>query len=262
MLKNFLIELGNIFKCAGVLYKETFKKQGLIIWLLILVQVLLFVPLSYFYRTIGFGEFSILQKTSFVLGIIAYLTAFFFMFKEVFNIASVGFKKEKITYKRTLLGLLIIGILNCLPVLLFAIMFALAKMFLNLAIVFKIILNIFSYLFYFALSMSLASIIKWDKDNVIVAIFKSIKVFFQKSGLTILTFGFYFVFAKILTFILCTIVYAIALYFNVLDEVLANVIQMAINLYSLYLVAGLYIGSQVKILGNEDEQLQSDIEEK
>lgn len=262
MLKNFLIELANIFKYAGALYKETFKKQGLIIWLLVLVQVLLLVPMSYFYRTIGFVDFSIWQKVSFVFGIIVYLIAFFFMFKQVFDITSIGFKKEKISYKRILLGLLIIGILNCLPVLLFTLLFALAKVFFNLAIVFKIILNIFSCLFYFALSMSLASIVKWDKDNVIVAIFKSVKVFFKKSGLTILTFAFYFIFARILTFLICTIIYAFALYFNVLDEVLANVIQISVNLYPLYLIAGLYIGSQIKILGIEDEQLQNNIEEK
>lgn len=262
MLKNFFIELGDIFKYAGVLFKETFKKQGLIIWLLILIQILLFVPLTYFYRTTSFSDFSVLQKTSFIFGVIAYLTAFFFMFKQVFNIASIGFKQENISYKRALLALLTIGILNCLPILLFIVMFALAKMFMNLAILFKIILNIFSYLFYFALSMSLASIVKWDKDNVIVAIFKSIKIFFKKIGLTILTFAFYFLFAKFLTFVICTIIYAIALYFNVLNETLANVIQMGVNLYSLYLIAGLYIASQVKILGIENEQLQNNIEEK
>lgn len=261
MVKNFFIDFFEIFKFSGGLFKETFKKQGLIIWALIVLQIMLAIPLSYFYKTQGFMSLAVAHKVYFVIGAIVCLCAFFFMFKKVFDVASVGFKNEKISYLRTLYALLVTGVLNCLPLLVFILMFELAKLAPSATIVFKSLLNIFSYLFYFALSLSLASISKWNKDNVFVAIWKSIKVFFQKIGLVILTFAIYFILGKILTFIICTIFYAFTLYYNILDTVLVNTIQLVVNLYSLYLITGLYIGSQVKILGIENEQSENNINE-
>jgi len=261
MVKNFFIELIDIFKYAGRLFVETFKKQGLIIWGLVALQTILAIPLSYFYETKGFINLSIGFKILFVVALIICLSAFFFMFKNVFNIASVGFKKENITHKKALFALLIIGVLNCFPLLFFWIMFSLAKAFPAYTVAFKALLNIFSYLFYFALSLSLASIVKWSEDIPFVSIFKSLKVFLNKVGLVILVFAFYFITAKFLTFIACTIIYAFCLYYRILDGTLMDVIHRVVNLYSLYVIAGLYIGSQVKILGIENDQSENNITE-
>ena len=83
MVKNFFIELIDIFKYAGRLFVETFKKQGLIIWGLVALQTILAIPLSYFYETKGFINLSIGFKILFVVALIICLSAFFFMFKNV-----------------------------------------------------------------------------------------------------------------------------------------------------------------------------------
>ena len=210
MFKTFFIDFINIFKYSGSLFKETFKKQG-IIWILIFIQTMLAIPLVYFYKEPGFSNLSILYKVLFVVALIATLILFFFMFKNVYNMASAGFKKENISNLRALSSLLFLGVLNCVPMLFFVIMYYFAKMLPDYGIIFKILLNILSWSFYFSITLSLASVVKWSEKNIFAAIWNGVKVFSKNLGMVILIFSIYFILSKILTFVFCTIIYSIAI---------------------------------------------------
>lgn len=253
MLKTFFVELLNIFKYSGTFLKEVIKKQG-IIWLLIFLQMVIVMPLAYFYGKLEFAALSNLNKFLICLGGVVLAVLFFFMFKIVYDMASIGFKKEKISYLRIFLSLLLLGIINCSPWLFLNIMYKLSTIFPAYAVVFKMLLNVLSCIFYFAFSLSLASIVKWSEKNIFVALLNGIKTFLSKIGLVILVVSACYLLAKIIAFLLCTIIYAIAIYFNFIDEAFAFVVQTAVNFYSLYIIAALYIGAQIKVLGIEENE--------
>ena len=123
----------------------------------------------------------------------------------------------------------------------------------NLGYFFKISLNIFTYLFYFAMSLSIAAIAKWQDKNIFVAILKSVKLFFKKIGVVIPIFFLFFLIASLIVFLICALLYTIAIYFNYISENLVNAIHAVVNVYSLYIIAGLYIGAQAKILESCNE---------
>ena len=94
MLKTFFVELLNIFKYSGTFLKEVIKKQG-IIWLLIFLQMVIVMPLAYFYGKLEFAALSNLNKFLLCLGGVVLAVLFFFMFKIVYDMASIGFKRDK-----------------------------------------------------------------------------------------------------------------------------------------------------------------------
>ncbi|MBR3604466.1 MAG: hypothetical protein IKL52_00380 [Candidatus Gastranaerophilales bacterium] len=253
MLKNYFIELGNILKFSALFFAKNFKKENLIIWLLILFQLILAIPLLYFQKALGFGNYTLLWKILSVIGMGAFAVLFFFMFKKVFKLASLSVQKEKLSNTKIIKSLVILGILNCIPFLAFLLFYSLAQFVPTLGYFFKISLNIFTYLFYFAMSLSIAAIAKWQDKNIFVAILKSVKLFFKKIGVVIPIFFLFFLIASLIVFLICALLYTIAIYFNYISENLVNAIHAVVNVYSLYIIAGLYIGAQAKILESCNE---------
>ena len=117
----------------------------------------------------------------------------------------------------------------------------------------KTLLNISTYIFYFAMCLSISSIVLWQDRNVFVAIAKSIKMFFKKILYTVPVFLVLFLIASLVTFAICSIIYAVAIKMQVININLINSVHAIVNLYSLYVFAGLYIGAQVKILEGKNE---------
>lgn len=253
MLKKYFIELGEIFRFSGLFFVKNFKKENLIIWLLILFQMALAIPLLYFQKALGFGNYDLLWKILSVLGMGGFAILFFFMFKKVFKLATKGLNKEKLPASRIIKALLILGIFNCVPFLAFLFFYSLAQFVPNLGYISKVCLNLFTYMFYFAMSLSIAAIAKWQDKNVVIAILKSIKLFFKKLGVVVPVFFIFFVIASAIVFLICALLYTIAIYFNYISEILVNSIHAVVNVYSLYIIAGLYIGAQVKILESYDD---------
>lgn len=253
MFKNYLLTLGGMFKESAIFAKESFKKQGLVMWSLVLLQIILGIPLLYLLKEYGFLALSNLQKTGYIFGFAIYLTIFFIMFKKVFKLISSNLNKSEITYPKAIRAMLALGIFNCTPLLALVICYSLAQIFPALTIFLKIGLNIFTALFYFAMSLSLASIVLWQDKNVFLAILKSIKTFFKKFAYTIILFAVVFFLATLVSYVFCTILYAFGLYFNFLDDNLVTSIHAIINVYSLYVIFGLYIGAQSSILKGENE---------
>lgn len=253
MFKNYLKELGGIIKNMFVFAKNTFKKQVLPIWGLILAQIILIIPILYFSKEIGFMNFSLLYKIISVVGFGIYLFLFFIMFKKIFNFASFALEKEEINNARIIKSLLIMGLLNCIPFLMLVILYNIAQLVPDLGIYLKIFLNFFTFLFYFAMSLSIGSIVLLKNKNIFYAIFHGLKTFFKKIHLAIIIFAIIFFLAAVVSYLSCTLIYAICIYFKYLNENLVNSIQAIINVYSLYVICGLYIASQTSLLKGENE---------
>ena len=253
MLKQYFIELGEIFKFSGLFFVKNFKKENLIIWLLILFQMVLAIPLLYFQKALGFGNYTLLWKILSILGLGAFAILFFFMFKKVFKLATKGLNKEKLSTSKIIKSLLILGAFNCIPFLIFLLFYYLAQAIPGSGYFFRICLNLFTYIFYFAMSLSIAAIAKWQDKNIVAAILKSVKLFFKKIGIVIPVFFLFFVIASAVVFLICAGLYTIAIYFNYISENLVNSIHAIVNVYSLYVIAGLYIGAQIKLLESYDE---------
>ena len=253
MFKNYFINLGKILKNTFIFGKNTFKSHTLKIWLLIIFQVILAIPLLYFVKEIGFMNFSTAYKILSIVAFGVFLAIFFAMFKKVFNFASFGLEKENISNQRIIKSLLILGLLNCIPFLMLITLFSLAQIIPALGAYLKIFLNIFTFLFYFAMSLSIASIVLYRNKNVFISILKGLKIFFKKILLTLPIFALIFLLAAIISYLSSTLLYAIFIYFNYLNENLVNSIHAIMNVYSLYVICGLYIGSQVAFLKGENE---------
>lgn len=253
MLKKYFIELGEVFKFSSLFFIKNFKKENLIIWLLILFQMVLAIPLLYFQKALGFDNYDLLWKILSIVGLGAFAVLFFFMFKKVFKLVTKGLNKEKLTNSKIIKALLILGLFNCIPFLIFLLFYFLAQIAPNLGYFFRICLNLFTYMFYFAMSLSIAAIAKWQDKNVVVAILKSVKIFFKKIGIVVPVFFLFFVIASAIVFLICALLYTIAIYFNYISENLVNSIHAIVNVYSLYIIAGLYIGAQIKLLESYDE---------
>lgn len=253
MFKNYFISLGEIFKNTFVFAKNTFKNAMPLIWGLIILQMIIIIPILYFIKEIGFYELKNIYKIITIVGLGLYLFIFFQMFKKVFNLASLGLGKEIIKNNRIIKSLLILGILNCTPFLALIVFYSLSQFIPNLDTFLKTFLNVFTYFFYFAMSFSIASIVLWQDESIFFAIFKGLKIFFKKIIFAIPIIALMYLFAAIMSYLGSTILYAILIYFNYLNENLVNSIHAIMNVYSLYVICGLYIGYQVAILRGENE---------
>lgn len=253
MLKNYFISLNDIFKNAFIFAKNTFKNNMPLIWGLIILQMIIIIPILYFVKEIGFFEFKSIYKILTIIAFGFFFFIFFQMFKKVFNLASFGLEKEKIKNSRIIKSLLVFGLLNCIPFLTLIVLYSLSQFILNSDIFLKIFLNIFTYFFYFSMSLSVASIVLWQDKNIFCAIFKGLKVFFKKILLIIPVILVVYLFAGIISYLGSTLLYAIFIYFNYLNENLVNSIHAIINVYSLYVICGFYIGYQVAILRGEND---------
>lgn len=253
MLKKYFNSFGEIFKNAFLFSKETFKKHGLLIWLLIISQMFLIIPVLYFSKEFGFLNFAFGYKILASLALIAYFILFFVMFKKVFNLASLALKKENINNSRIIKSLLTLGIFNCIPFFMLLIFYNLALAFPNTGIALKIILSIFTFIFYLSMSLSIVSISKWQNKNIFVAIFRGIKTFFKKIHLTLPIFLIVFAFGTIISYLICTLIYAILIYSNFINENIVNTIHAIVNVYSLYIICNFYIGLQANVLEGENE---------
>lgn len=253
MIKNYFINLGNLFKNSAIFFVQNFKKYNLLILLLIFVQMLLAIPLLYFSKQVGFNAFPLVYKIVSIVAILLYFASFLFMYKKVFNLVAVGLEKEEISNGRIAKALILLGVLNCAPLLAFLMCYSIALLVPNSASIMKMVLNIFTYIFYFAMCLSVSSIVFWQDKNVFVAVLKSIKVFFKKVLYSVPIFLVLYAIATAVLFVLCSIIYAIAIKLGFINENLINSVHAIINLYSLYVFAGFYIGAQVNILKGYNE---------
>ncbi len=248
MFKNYLLELGNIFKNSGVIFVKNFRKNTLYIWLLALLQIILAIPILYFNNTIGFSVLLPLHKTFWIFSVLLYYILFFLMYKKIFKIATNEFQKPKLKYPRIIKALILLGIFNSIPFLVFLLFLHIAQFVPQIAIFLKIISNFFTYIFYFAMCLSVGTIAYFQEKNEFFALLETFKIFFKKLKYVIPVFFVVFLIAFILMILICAALYAIAIYFGFLTNALINTIQVVVSIYSLHLIVGLSIGAQVSII--------------
>lgn len=253
MFKNYFSSLGNLFKETALFAKDNFVKYMLIIWLLILAQMIFGIPVFYISKEFGFINLSLALKISYLLMFGAFFYVFFLMFKKVFELAALGLKKDEISNLKIIKSAIVLTLFNLIPIAVLFICFYLSSWIPSLEKFIKYIPNIFAAIFYFVMSLSVASIVKWQNKNVFLAVLKSLKVFFKKIIYSLPLFLVIFICAGIITWLFCTILFAIFMYFNVLTYSLIDAIHTIINTCSLYIISGFYIGAQVKLLEGENE---------
>lgn len=253
MFKNYLKSLGDLFKEIGIFTKNNFKKYMLPIWFLIFTQMIFGIPTLYVSKEFGFISLSIGLKIAFVLMLGAFLYSFFLMFKKVFKMAADGLETNRISNLKIIKSALALTLFNAIPILVLFICFYIASWFPSLEKILKYIPNIFATIFYFVMSLSIVGIVKWQNKNIFVAILKSLKVFFIKIKYTLPLFLIIFLIAGFITWASCAIIYAIFMYFSLLTYELIEAIHTIINVCSLYVISGIYIGTQVLLLKGENE---------
>ena len=252
MLKNYFLEFKEIFIESLVFMKNNFKKYMLLIWLLIFLQL----PFGVFclYATKEYNSnLSIGLIIALLVSFLIFLFLLFMLYKNVFNMASFNLGKENLSNKKIIKSLLILGLFNLSPILVFVFCYGLAQFILKLILFLNISLNVFTGLFYLAMSLSIVSICKWNDINSIIAVVKSLKIFFKKFNFTAPLFIIMFALRALITYIICVILYAILLKIGILNENLVVSIQTMVNVYSLYIISGFYIGAQVSILKRIEE---------
>ena len=253
MFKNYLLELKEIFSSAFQFTKENFKNYMVPIWFLLIGQMIFAIPSLYLIKQYGFINLSLGLKITSIVLFVLYLIFLFIMFKKVFKMVSIGLNKDEISNFKLINGLIALGLFNCTPIIVLCILYYLALVFPQFEQIFKIILNFFTFVFYFAMSLSISSIVKWQEKNVFIAILKSLKVFFKKFKYVVIVFFIIFSLATIISYVICTLIYAFGLYFNLLNMAMVNAIHAIVNICSLYVISTFYIGSQTAILKDENE---------
>ena len=248
MFKNYLIELGNIFKNSGVIFVKNFRKNTLYIWFLAFLQIILAIPILYFNNTIGFSDLLPLHKAFWIFGVLLYYILFFLMYKKIFKIATNEFQKPKLKYPRIIKALILLGIFNSIPFLVFLLFLYITQFMPQSAIFLKIASNFFTYIFYFAMCLSVGTIAYFQEKNEFFALLETFKIFFKKLKYIVPVFFVVFLIAFILMILICATLYAIAIYFGFLTNALISTIQVVVNIYSLHLIVGLSIGAQVSII--------------
>ena len=253
MIKSYLYSLNNLFKEIGLFAKNNFKKYMLPIWFLIFTQILFGIPVLFVYKEIGFMNLSIGLKFVFIMMLGAFVYSFFLMFKEVYKMIADGLNLNKISNMKIIKSALVLTIFNIIPLVVFYICYYIASWIPSSEKVLKYIPGIFAMIFYFVMSLSLASIVKWQNKNVFVAILKSLKTFFVKIKYTLPLFLIIFILAVLITWVICTAIYAIFMFFNLLTYSLIDATHIIVNVCSLYIISGFYIGAQVLLLKDENE---------
>lgn len=253
MFKNYLLELGGIFKNAGVIFIKNFRKNTLYIWFLAFLQIILAIPILYFNNTVGFSFLTNNHKIIWIIALIAYYILFFLMYKKIFKIATNEFQKPKLKYLRIIKGLILLGIFNSVPFLVFLLCLNIAQLAPWSAVYLKIFSNFFTYIFYFAMCLSVGAIAYYQEKNEFLAIVESFKIFFKKLKYIIPVFFVVFLLAFVLMFLICAILYGIAIYNGFLFKDLVSTIQVVVSIYSLHLIVGLSIGAQVSIIKNAEQ---------
>ena len=252
MIKNYLYSLKYLFKEIGLFTKYNFKKYMLTIWFLIFAQLIYGIPVLYIYKEIGFASLTIGSKIAFALALGIFLYTFFLMFKKVFEMVADGLEINRISNSKIIKAALVLTLFNLIPILVFFICYYLASLVPSLEKVLKYVVNIFAAIFYFVMSLSLASIVKWQNKNIFIAVLKSLKIFFVKIKYTLPLFLVIFLIAAFITWASCEVIYAIFMYFGLLTCSLINVIYTITNVCSLYVISGVYIGTQVLLLKDEN----------
>ena len=253
MVKNYFRDIFKIFSKSFTFSKENFTPSMLKIWGLIFLQTLSSIIMLTLSKEAGFIHLSTPLKVLYSACAVIFIPSFFFMFKEVFNLASKGLLENKPSGFKIIKSLLVLALFNCIPFIVFLICIKIASIVPGSAPVLKPLLSIFTYLFYISMSLSVCGIVFYQKDNIFMAVIKSVKLFFKKISRSFPVFLVIFLAGILLVYIICTIIYSILIYFHFLNENLANSIYATINLYSLYLIAGLYIGAQINIIKEENE---------
>ena len=253
MFKNYLCSLGNLFKEIGIFTKNNFKKYMLAIWFLILAQMIFGIPVLFVHKEFGFAYLSIGLKIAFILMLGAFLYSFFLMFKKVFKMVADNLNVDRVSNLKIIKSALVLTLFNLIPLIVLFICFYISSWVPSLEKVLKYIPNIFATIFYFVMSLSIASIVKWQNKNIFCAVLKSLKVFFVKIKYTLPIFLVIFLVAGFITWASCAIIYAIFMYFSLLTYGLIDSIHTIVNVCSLYVISGLYIGAQVLLLKDENE---------
>ena len=261
-IKNYFITLWSILFEAGKFGFKNFPSM-LLIWFLIIIQLALGIPIMNYVFSTEFSAMKPLEITLLVCGLVVYFLFLFLMFKKVFDLASKALEKEKISNTRVAISLVLLGIVNCVPAIFVGLCLLIANFFEQLIMPLQIVAIFFTYVFYLSTSLSLASIVNWQENIVVCAILKAIKSFFSTIKYSMIVFIFMFGLAFLVSYILNTIIYAIALYYNLLDAALLNSIQTTVNVYCLYIFASFYIGAQAEILKhlNKKETVTLELQE-
>ena len=237
MIKNYLSNvLGYI--------KQTFVKNLLYLWILIILQIVTIIPAIILFNMYNIQTAPWYLFIAFILVVSVFLTSFFFMFKKIYNCASYFLKKDNLSNFKIIKSILTLGVFNITPFLLFSII---AKNIpYNPAL--NLVLFILTVIFYISMSLSLAGIVFWQEKNSTFAVLNSLKLFFKKFLIAFPVFLLFYITGYLITFVLFVILNTALLlsgYFtNFLGEILYNILII----YPLYFIAPFYIGAQAAII--------------
>ena len=253
MIKNYFIELWTIIKNAFKFSNTTFKSHLLKIWGLILIQILALVPVLCICHNGSFMDLSIISKILFILGIIISIPAFFFMFKLVFNLASLACEKENLSNKKIIFSLLSLGFFNLLPFIVFSILFSIYEIFPQYINLLKNTFIIFTVTYYFLMSLSIASVALWQENKNFLAILKSIKHSFKQILFVVPIFSLIFIIASAILFLILWCVSFVNIYTDFLTQTAVDSIHLVANIYTPYIISGFYIALQSNILKRSNQ---------
>ena len=258
-VKNYFKYLADTILKGLIFFKNNLKTQA-IIWLLIIAQVISYLMIVIPMKL--YGAINTLTIALIVaLGVIIYVPCLFFMFKKVFNLISNYLEKDKLSNKSILIGLLVLGLFNIVPVIFFLFIISLAKFNNSTIFYMQIIANIFTVLYYLSLFLSLASLVYFQKENPFYSVFQSMKYTFKNILTTAPLYLFIYAIGQIAVILICTFCFYIIAKFIPLTQYLLESFHAIVNNLALYLTAPLYIAVQSILIkdlakGKDDEQNQ------
>ena len=259
IMKNYFKYLFDAILKGLVFYKNNLKTQS-IIWLLIIAQVISYlmivIPMK-LYGAIDTLTIGIISS----IGALIYAPCLFFMFKKVFNLASLYLGKDKLTNLAILKDLLVLGLFNIIPMIVFLLVIPLTKYNNSLIIYIQILANIFTVLYYLSLFLSIASLVNNQDKNPFFIVYQSMKTTIKNILKTMPLYILIYITGQILVILICTLCFYIIAKFIPLTQFLLESFHAIVNNLALYLIAPLYIAVQSILIknlaeGKNDEQNQ------
>lgn len=259
IMKNYFKYLFDTILGGLIFTKKEIKTQG-IIWILIIAQVIGYLMIVIPMKLYGAIDIAIIAAIS-ILGAIIYIPCLFYMFKKVFNLASCYLEKDKLNNIQIIKSLLILGLFNIIPMIIFLSIVPLAKFNNSIVLYLQIIANIFTVLYYLSLFLSISTLVYHQKENLFYSIFKSMKITIQNFLKTAPLYFFIYILGQISVILICTISFYLIAKFIPLTQFFVESFHAIVNNLALYIIAPLYIAIQSILIkdltkGKNNEQNQ------
>ena len=254
MFVNYFQDLFKLFCDSFKFSFKNFKKIMPYTWAMIILQIVGYMGILFSFLSFESGLYDVLNILKLIFSSILYLCGLFFMFKKIFSFLSDEFDCNNFSFLKTFKALLVLALFNLIPLLVFALGILTSKFFPDLTIVLQRIVNIFSIVFYFSLSFSIAEIAR-QKRNLFLSVFNSIKIFFKSFPYSLPLMIMVYIIAFALKFLILTICIYLFLVLKLTSLIqVVSFFDSILSVLSIYFFATLYLGVQVGIIRKTEEK--------